>query len=80
MEGTPAGAAQLLRFLSRFEITVEQANSLYDEAMRDKKRWRSTDHEILQNPYRVMRSHDMILKVLDYSPLTVACFPTTRCG
>ena len=52
-KGLPQERRSFLRLLSRFDITVDQANSLYDEATRDKKRWKSTDHEILQNPYRV---------------------------
>lgn len=43
----------LLRLLSRFELTVEQAQHLYDEDSRRKRSWFATDTEILQNPYRI---------------------------
>jgi ATP-dependent exoDNAse (exonuclease V) alpha subunit len=43
----------LLRLLSRFELTKDQAVALYDEGSRKKCRWDATDHEILQNPYRI---------------------------
>lgn len=43
----------LLRLLSRFELTVEQAQHLYDEDTRRKRGWLATDKEILQNPYRL---------------------------
>ena len=46
--------------LSRFELTVEQAKHLYDENSRRKQGWIATDHELLQNPYRIYESscHD----------------------
>lgn len=44
---------RLLRLLSRFELRVEQAQYLYDEASRREVRWGAKDHELLQNPYRI---------------------------
>ena len=49
----PEDRRQVLRLLSRFEITVEQARKLYDEAARHSNDWTSTDRELLENPYRV---------------------------
>lgn len=43
----------LLRLLSRFELTVEQAQTLYDEASRRKQGWDVMDRDLLQNPYRI---------------------------
>ncbi len=43
----------LLRLLSRFELTKDQAAALYDEGSRQKSHWIGTDREILQNPYRI---------------------------
>ena len=43
----------LLRLLSRFELTVEQAQHLYDEDTRRKQGWVAADKDILQNPYRI---------------------------
>lgn len=50
----------LLRLLSRFELTVEQAQHLYEEESRRKQGWSATDRDLLQNPYRVYESsrHD----------------------
>ncbi|MCR4409129.1 MAG: AAA family ATPase [Candidatus Saccharicenans sp.] len=49
-----------LRLISRFEITVEQAENLYDEDSRKRAGWGGTDREILQNPYRIfeLSRHD----------------------
>jgi hypothetical protein len=43
----------LLRLLSRFELTVEQAQHLYDEDTRRKQGWIATDADLLKNPYRI---------------------------
>ena len=42
-----------LQLLSRFELTVEQARSLYDRDARGKQGWVSEDREIIENPYRL---------------------------
>jgi len=49
-----------LKLLSRFELTVEQASSLYEEGTRHKKGWSCTDLDILENPYRLyeLSRHD----------------------
>lgn len=52
-KGLPAGRRAYLKLLSRFELTVEQANLMYDAPGRDKKFAPSTDAEILGNPYRL---------------------------
>jgi hypothetical protein len=51
---------RVLRLLSRFEITLEQAQHLYDEDSRRKQGWSATDRDLLQNPYRIYESsrHD----------------------
>ncbi|MGE0132566.1 MAG: AAA family ATPase [Blastocatellales bacterium] len=49
----PDQRRNLLRLLSRFELTVEQAQSLYDEASRREQDWDVTDRDLLQNPYRI---------------------------
>jgi len=52
-KGLPERRRSLLRLLSRFELDVDQARSLYDEDSRRKKSWDATDAEILKNPYRL---------------------------
>lgn len=49
-----------LRLLSRFELTVEQAKHLYDSNTRKRMGWKTSDNEILQNPYRLYETsrHD----------------------
>jgi ATP-dependent exoDNAse (exonuclease V) alpha subunit len=42
---------ELLKLLSRFEITSEQATRFYEESERDKAGIECTDQEILDNPY-----------------------------
>jgi len=51
---------RLLRLLSRFELTVKQAQSFYDEETRRKHNWNVLDRELLQNPYRIYETsrHD----------------------
>lgn len=51
---------QYLRLLSRFELSKEQAASLYEDGSRRKNGWISTDGDILQNPYRIyeLSRHD----------------------
>lgn len=44
---------QYLKLLSRFELTVEQAQKLYEEGSRRKAGWGGTDKEIVENPYRI---------------------------
>jgi hypothetical protein len=43
----------VLRLLSRFELTVNQARHLYEEGSRRKRGWMVPDQELLQNPYRI---------------------------
>jgi hypothetical protein len=59
-KGLPAERRDFLCLLSRFELTVEQAEALYDEDSRRNKGWDGTDREILRNPYRIfeMSRHD----------------------
>jgi len=52
-KGLPAERKAFLRLLSRFELTKEQAANLYEEGARRKCHWMASDHEILQNPYRI---------------------------
>lgn len=49
-----------LRLLSRFELTVEQAEHFYDTDMRKRMGWKDSDKELLQNPYRLYETsrHD----------------------
>lgn len=49
----PAERRAFLRLLSRFELTAEQAEALYDEDSRRKQGWGGGDREIVQNPYRI---------------------------
>jgi hypothetical protein len=60
-EGLPAQRRAFLRLLSRFELTKDQAKSLYEDGSRKKRGWDSTDQEILQNPYRIFEvsRHDL---------------------
>ena len=51
--GLPAERRAYLRLISRFELSKEQADGLYDDASRRKRGWAGTDREILQNPYRI---------------------------
>jgi AAA domain len=50
----------LLRLLSRFELSKDQAVGLYDAGSRTKRGWGGADAEILNNPYRIyeMSRHD----------------------
>lgn len=59
-KGLPADRRQFLKLLSRFELTVEQASSLYEEGARKRAGWGGTDKEILENPYRIyeLSRHD----------------------
>jgi hypothetical protein len=43
----------LLRLLSRFDLTVDQAKHLYDEPSRRAQGWGITDRDLHQNPYRL---------------------------
>lgn len=56
----PSERRAFLRLLSRFELTAEQAKSLYEESSRKKTGWGGTDREILENPYRIfeLSRHD----------------------
>lgn len=59
-KGLPAARRNTLRLLSRFELTVEQADKLYDEEKRGAAGWSASDQEILKNPYRIYEAsrHD----------------------
>jgi len=59
-KGLPADRRQFLKLLSRFELTVEQATSLYEEGARKRAGWGGPDKEILENPYRIyeLSRHD----------------------
>lgn len=43
----------LLKLLSRFELSRDQAKALYDAGSREKRGWPASDQELLQNPYRI---------------------------
>lgn len=49
----PEERRQYLKLLSRFELTAEQADALYEEGKRQQKGWLGTDLDILNNPYRL---------------------------
>ncbi len=49
----PIERRAFLRLLSRFELTVEQAQVLYEGGSRKKRGWVASDTELLLNPYRV---------------------------
>lgn len=52
-KGLTAERRQFLKLLSRFELSVEQAQRLYEEGARRNAGWGGTDKEILENPYRI---------------------------
>lgn len=52
-KGLPNERMQFLKLISRFELTVEQAEALYEQGSRQKHGWSGTDREILENPYRI---------------------------
>lgn len=56
----PKSRRKLLRLLSRFELDVEQARGLYDDAARGKRGWAVSDDNILRNPYCIYEAtrHD----------------------
>jgi ATP-dependent exoDNAse (exonuclease V) alpha subunit len=56
----PAERREYQKLLSRFELSVEQAQNLYEEGLRKKAGWGGTDKEILENPYRIyeLSRHD----------------------
>lgn len=51
--GLQSERRQYLKLISRFELTVVQAENLYEEISRKKQGWGGTDKEILANPYRI---------------------------
>ena len=56
-----------IKLLSRFELTKNQADLLYDDGSRDVAGFEATDAEILKNPYRlyeVSRHHPQCLHLL----------------
>lgn len=59
-KGLPSERRQFLKLLSRFELTVEQAKSLYEEGARIRTGWGGKDKEILENPYLIyeLSCHD----------------------
>jgi len=52
-KGLSAERRQYLKLLSRFELTVEQAQNLYEAGARRNAGWGGSDKEILENPYRI---------------------------
>ncbi|OGV39518.1 MAG: hypothetical protein A2X48_12845 [Lentisphaerae bacterium GWF2_49_21] len=46
----------VIRLLSRFELTVDQAQHLYEHASRSKQGWGVSDRDLLQNPYLIYES------------------------
>ena len=52
-KGLAKSRRAILKLLSRFELTADQARGLYDETSRSKRYWAATDAELLQNPYRI---------------------------
>jgi ATP-dependent exoDNAse (exonuclease V) alpha subunit len=61
-EGLPNERRQYLKLISRFELTVVQAENLYEELSRKKQGWGGADKEILANPYRIyeVSRHDPV--------------------
>jgi hypothetical protein len=52
-KGLPPERRAYLKLLSRFELSVEQAKSLYEEDSRSKLGWKEPDAAIVANPYRL---------------------------
>jgi hypothetical protein len=78
-KGLPKERRSFLRLLSRFEITVEQAQALYDEGTRKRRGWGGTDREVLQNPYRIYEIGRHDPEGVGCFLLTAVCFLTMRC-
>lgn len=51
--GLPPERRTFLKLLSRFEVTIEQAKSLYEENSRRKLGWGGKDNEIIEDPYLI---------------------------
>ncbi len=56
----PEQRRKVLKLISRFELTVDQAVSLYDETSRKKAGWHASDVDLLHDPYRIFSAsrHD----------------------
>jgi len=52
-KGLPPERRKYLKLISRFELTADQAEHLYEEDSRNKRGWRGSDQDIIKNPYRI---------------------------
>lgn len=52
-KGLPSERRRYLKLLSRFELSIEQAQSLYEDDSRRKLGWSEPDGAIIANPYRI---------------------------
>ena len=66
---------QFLRLLSRFELNVDQARSLYDKGARSRSGWEAEDHEIIENPYRVFEVSRFDWEGISLSTIDKGVFP-----
>lgn len=59
-KGLTAERRQFLRLLSRFDLSLEQAEALFEDGARRQKGWGGKDGEFLRNPYRLYEAsrHD----------------------
>ena len=71
----PDERRQCLQLLARFELTVDQAKSLYDKGDRDKMGWASEDREILENPYRIYEVSRFDWEGISLSTIDRGIFP-----
>ena len=71
----PAERKTYLQLLSRFDLTVDQARSLYDEGSRSKKGWQCEDREIIQNPYRLFEISRFDWEGVSLSTIDRGMFP-----
>ena len=65
----------LLKLLSRFEITREQAELIYDSELREVNGLMCADEDILENPYLIYELTRHLLEPIDFKTIDHGLFP-----
>jgi energy-coupling factor transporter ATP-binding protein EcfA2 len=74
----PEARRDLLKLLSRFSLTIDQATRLYQETERDKAGIVVTDDELLANPYLVYERGRLAVDPVAVSTVDRGVFPDDR--
>lgn len=74
----PDARRDLLKLVSRFDLTIEQGKRMYVDTERSKARIEDADHELLANPYRLYEADRFSLGAIALTTIDRGVFPVPK--